>query len=69
MGSSAVRGMGDASEGFHEGTGVFAESAFWSLVRWYVFFYTRNLPRKTRKENRFRKKTLKRIFVSYGLVP
>ena len=53
MGSSALRGMGDASQGFHEGTGVFAESAFWSLVRWYVFSYTRNLPRK---ENMFTKK-------------
>ena len=61
MGSSAVRGMGHASEGFYEGTGVFAESAFWSLVRWYVFSYTRNLPRKIRKENRFRNKTFERI--------
>lgn len=56
MGSSALRGMGDASQGFHEGTGVFAESAFWSLVRWYGFSYTRNLPRKIEKENMFTKK-------------
>ena len=56
MGSSALRGVGDASQGFHEGTGVFAESAFWSLVRWYVFSYTRNLPRKIEKENMFTKK-------------
>lgn len=56
VGSSALRGMGDTSQGFHEGTGVFAESAFWSLVRWYVFSYTGNLPRKIGKENMFKKK-------------
>ena len=32
--SSFIRRLGHTSEGFHAGTGIFAESAFWTPVGW-----------------------------------